>query len=44
MHDSCFDIGLLLVKLVGDVELGQLGQVQPWVLPLEGGAGWKGQL
>lgn len=26
------------------METGQLGHLQPRVLPLEGGAGWKGQL
>lgn len=42
MHDSCFDIGLLLVKLVGDMETIQLGPLQPWVLLLQEELGGKG--
>lgn len=44
MQNSCFDIGLLLVKLVRDMETSQLGHLQPQILPFAGDAGWKGQL
>lgn len=28
MHGGCIDIGLLLIKLVGDMETGQLSHLQ----------------